>query len=387
MNTINRFIFIVCDNLLRFLIYSSATIIVVLLVIGNRDVVKQTIADSGAYEKFVPSVLDANKDQDSASSIPLDDPEVTRIINESFPPENLQTQTEAIVDSIFNWLDKKSDRVQFSVDFTANKNALGDKLSEYAFNRVAFLEICQTQPETFDPFTTNCRPYGYDIFEGQQIFADQIKSSEGFLGKTVLTEKELPKNKAGQNLFEQYSYAPNIFKWLKRAPLILGIATVFVCVFYVLNAPHRRKGVSRLGRTIVGNSATLIVTPFVFGVIIPQLTRDYSNELSGSSSEVLLNDIINTLVHRFDRLMILFGLWLMLIGFAVLVAERMTRPKTRYASVEKNAGLTSGIEKKKSNSPRGKLTTMTVPLQSSEVSATKKPKKIGKNSRYRKIPL
>jgi hypothetical protein len=366
-------------------VYGTATATVLVFVLGNRIDVKQTLVDSGAYDKFVPSIIESNKDN---KSIPLEDPEVKKIINQSFPPEKLRTETELIVDSIFDWLEGSKNSVSFSVDFTENKTMLGDQLSRYAFNGLAFKEECRSQPETFDPFTTTCRPYGYDIFEGEKRFAEQIKSSEGFLGKTVLTEQSLPKNKAGKSIFEEYYYAPIAYEWLIRAPWILGALTILTAIGYVVYLPNKRRGMVSLGKRIFFSSATLIATPILFSFVLPYFTNSYGNELGGSSSEVLLNDILSTLTRNFDRMMIIFGVWLMLIGLAIIVGERMTRPRTRYVGVEKRAGLTSSNERpKKQSSPRGTLNESTLPLQSSEVSVTKKAKKPRKNSKYRKIPI
>lgn len=385
MNLFKKLLFILSDNLLRILVYATATTAVLALVAGNRSLVKQTIAESGAYQKFVPSIIESNKDN---STIPLSDPEVVLIINKAFPPETLKNKTEDIVDSIFNWLEGKESEVIFTVDFTENKNQLGDKLSEYAFTNLAFKDTCETQPEYFDPFTSECRPYGYDIFKGETEFADQIKSTEGFLGQTVLTQASLPANKSGKTIFEQYSNAPVIYKWLMRAPWILGVMTIISAVSFVGYLPNKRRGVARLGKTISATSVTLIVTPLIFSVIIPQFSKSFQSEISGSSAEVLFNDIITSLTRSFDRMMIGFGVWLLLIGIAILLGEKMTRPKTRYSGVASRSGLTSSLEPaQKLASPRGKIKPATLPMQSSEISDTKKPKKQKKNSKYRKIPI
>jgi hypothetical protein len=248
--------------------------------------------------------------------------------------------------------------------------------------------VCAVQPEVFDPFTSTCRPGSFDIFQGQKDFADQIKSSDGFLGNTVLTENNLPKNKAGKNIFEEYSYAPRLYAWLKRAPYILGGFTLLASAGYIWSSPVRRKGLHKLGRGIIGNSATLIVTPFLFGFVIPWFSKSYTNELAGSGAEVLLNEIINAISRDFDSLMIWFGSLLLLLGVLIIVAEKMTRAHARYSGVEKKSGLSSSNEiHKKLASPRGKLATDTLPLQSSEVSVTKKAKATKKNTKYRKIPL
>lgn len=388
MFTFKKLIHFLCDVLLRFLVYTTATVTVLSIVLASPGRIKQAISSANAYKRFVPSIIDSNRDTKGASSIPLEDEKVVAIINESFPAYDLEQKGNVVIDSTYSWLIGSTPSVVFKVDFTDNKNKLGDKLSEYAFNNLAFKETCVIQPAEFDPFTSKCRPANFDIFEGQKEFARQIKSSDGFLGNTVLTDENLPKNKAGKNMFEQYYFAPQLYVWVRRGPLLLGTLTLLASAGYVWSAANRRKGTSRLGRGVMGNSATIIVTPFIFGFVVPWVSHNYSGELGGSSSEALLNDVVTAVSQDFDKLMIWFGVILFLVGLMIFIGERMTRQANKYASVEKKSGLlSSNGTRKKTSSPRGKLTHSTVPLQSSEVSSTKKAKLLKKNSKYRKIPL
>jgi hypothetical protein len=384
---LRKLVHFLCATLLRFLVYATATATVFLLIGGNSEHIKQAIDVSGAYKRFVPSIIESNQDTKVTSSIPLGDPEVVRIINEAFPPQDLKNKSSSIIDSVFAWLMGSTPNPTFSVDFTQNKNQLGDKLSEYAFTKLAFKDVCKVQPAEFDPFKSECRPAGFDIFQGQKDFAGQIKASSGFLGNTVLTDHNLPKNKTGKNIFEQYSYAPKMYAWLRRAPLILGGLTILASICYIWTDTNKRKGVMRLGRGVIGNSVTLIATPLIFGFIAPWVSRNYTNEIAGSSSEVLLNDIVTSISKEFDRYTIWFGAILLLAGLSIVIAEKMTRAKARYSGIEKSGLSSSNEAKKKPILPRGKLGPDSLPLQSSEVSLTKKAKLLKKNSKYRKVPL
>lgn len=388
MFSLKKLIHFICSTLLRFLVYATASTTVLFLIGGSSGYLKEAIEASGAYQRFVPSIIESNKENKDASSIPLSDPKIVAIINNAFPPSDLKSKSNDIIDNVFAWLRGEKSGVTFTVDFTANKSQLGDKLSEYAFTKLAFKDECKIQPAEFDPFTSECRPSNFDIFEGQEDFAQQIKSTEGFLGNTVLTEKNLPKNKAGKNIFEQYSYAPKLYHWLQKAPYILGALTIVASFGYVWSDSNKRKGFARLSKGIIGNSLTLIITPIIFGFIVPWVSKGYTTDLAGSSAEVLLNDIVNSVSREFDKLIIWFGAILLLVGFSMLTAEKMTRAKAKYSHVEKKAGLASsnGTQQKQS-SPRGRLSADTVPLQSSEVSVTKKAKAQKRNSKYRKVPL
>jgi hypothetical protein len=383
MKTLKRLVHFFSDILLRFLVYATVLSLVFLIVFGGSGHVKYLIESSGAYQKFVPSIIESNKEN---TSIPLDSPAVNRVINESFPSKDLQLAAETIIEATYAWLEGDVGRVEFSLDFTDNKEKLGDDLSEYAFTELAFKDTCRDNPKEFDPFTSPCRPANYDIFEGQKEFAKQIKSSDGFLGKTILTQDDLPKNKSGKSVFEQYPFAPRVFRLLKIAPYILAAATILCACAYVWSADNRRKAVHRLGRGIAGNSVTLIVSPFVFGYLLPWLTKGYKGNLEGSSAEVLLNDIVETVTREFDRLLIWFGSVLLLIGIAIILAERMTRRRMRYSGVDTKSGMQSSNELRQISS-EGRLSVGKVPVQSSEESKTKKPKARKKNSKYKKIPL
>ena len=384
MYKLKRFVLLISANLIRILLYTTATIFVVWLVFSDPARIKHDIKQSGAYEKFVPSIIDANKAPNSSSTIPLDDQDVVDIINKAFPPRDLERKTNIVVDGVYAWLKGNEENVKFSVDFSKNKSYLGDELSRLAFERIAFMDLCSQQPETFDPFTTDCRPPNYDIFAGQEEFATLIKSSQGFLGTTELNQDNLPKNKAGQNIFEQYYFAPRIYSWLHRLPFIFGGLSLMTIFGVLWASPFRRKALAKLGKNISGISLTLILTPLIFGYVIPWFTKNYSSGLGGSGAEVILNDILDAISKDFDRLMILVGSILLIIGVLIVLGEKMTRSQvSKYRGIKKRSGLASSNGK---ISEKG-LGKDIVPLQSSEAEKPPKPKSFKKSSRYKKIPL
>jgi hypothetical protein len=94
MKTLKRIVHFFSDVALRFLVYGNALSFALLIVFGGSGHVKHLIKESGAYQKFAPSIIESNKEN---TSTPLDSPGVNRVINEAFTPDDLRSAAEMII--------------------------------------------------------------------------------------------------------------------------------------------------------------------------------------------------------------------------------------------------------------------------------------------------
>ncbi len=369
---------------LRLVLFIGITLVCFALIATNPTHIKNLTKESGIYQGFVPAVINDTINRQPNSTVPLKDKLIQNDINNGFTPESLQRNTETVIDSTYLWLDGESQELKFEADFTKERQQTADNIAKTAFNRVKDLPVCFAVPPTFDPFTVGCQPPYTNLLNEQSILSTLIAGDEGILPKAVYTEKDLPKNSDGQYIYEKYSYAPSVFNWLKLSPYILGLILIILSFLIVILDRNKREGFRRLGAIYLGSGITLIITPIILSFIMPKLTDSVSfSTTSQDSVSSLTTNLANTITNDFYALLLNVSIQVIVIGAFILMAEKFTRPKSKYANAKFNSGLISSHAKKPSASENYKP--VNVPMQSSEESTRRKPKKT-RNKKYRKIP-
>lgn len=377
----------ISSYIIHILLFAAITMSAAVIVLGRPGQIENALIEANSYQSFIDDVIAANKQNQTETTIPFDDPEVVRIINDSFPSEDIRQATENLIDAVYQWLNGDKNTIDFTIDFTKNKQTLANELSSYAFNRLAGLSECGQYVATFNPFIDSCRPKGLDIEAEESKFAEKIFNDPNFLSDTTLTAANLPRSKEGKAIIEEYSNAPRLFQWFLRLPLILVLATIGSITLLISLSPRKLYAWQWLGKTLVTSSITLVITPVFFGFIVPNIVSSYQIGFSGGESQTYIDSAVNQLTRYFDILIITAGLFIATFGFVLLFITHVTNRKRGYRQVKVRSGLVTSIGKRKTASDVRFLSVETIPLQSSEVSETKKPKKTKKNKKYRTIPL
>jgi hypothetical protein len=354
------------------------------IIFGNRNNLEQSIKNTHAATRFVDAMISEMQKNNPQSSVPLNDPVIKGIIKNSFSENVIQTNSQAIIDGTYNWLEGKSKDVTFVVDFSGARDRLANEISSYAFNRLSAQPTCFAVPEQIDPFTAGCKPPFTDLAAEQQKFAETLKGSEGFLPKARFTEADLPKNKQGKKITEQFSYVPQLYSWARLMPYILPILILILGSLSVWLSPNKRKGFQQIGMALVGSGIALLITPILFVYVLPRFTQATQFSIGGSPTQQVFNDVSNNLTSEFYSLLINVSIQIVVIGMVIMLIERITRPHSLYSEVEKKAGMVSSNTKKRPSSSR-KFKPADLPLQSSEESTRRKPHRT-RNKKYRKIP-
>lgn len=376
----------ISSSLFRFSVFFGITIVSLALIITNPKHIKNTIADTHAYDNFVPGVIQdtikANKD----SSLPLNNPDIQKIIESAFSPTVIRHSTESVIDGIYAWLDGSTPQPTFNVDLTSQREAAADKIAAYAFHRLKNQPTCFAVPETIDPFTAGCQPPYTDLASEQQKLSEQIAGPEGILPKAKYNESDLPKNNAGIIVYKKYAGAPTYYSWLKASPWIVGVLFIFFSAAILILNKNRRRGIQQLGTTMIGSAVALLITPVIFNFILPKLSGSLSFGATTQASQEVIDKVISKLTSDFYSNIINISIQLLAIGVVILAAERFSRPSSAYSTAKQQAGLiSSDIKKPKSKGTKKKYLPSDVPIQSSEESKRHRPKR-QKNKKYRKIP-
>jgi hypothetical protein len=329
----------------------------------------------------VPAVIDENKKNPQTSkAFPFDDPKVTDIFTYAFPARDLKNSTETVLNATYDWLNKKTPTLRFSVDFTTNKRQYATSLADYAFTRLQGLPVCKQPPAEIDPLTATCKPTNIAFEESKKSYEEQIFISDSFLPKTVFTENDLPKNTHGQSIAQQYAFLPDVFIWLHRAPYIICAILTVLAVDFILLSSRKRRGIYSLSRILIGSGISIVIFPLFFNYIVPYFSKSFQFDFETVGTQKLFSEIFDELSRTMDLLFIAIGSSIAVLGFIIFAAERLSRPRTKYHNLEKESGLAVGI-KKPAPSPKSlknKLGSDNVPLQTSDGNTSKKVKSNGK---------
>ena len=85
-------------------------------VFGTSKNIKHALSGSGLYQSAVPAILSQQQNsQSGGNTVPLNQPQVKQIIENAFPPQFLQSQTEQAIDQIYAWANGKTPTLQFTV--------------------------------------------------------------------------------------------------------------------------------------------------------------------------------------------------------------------------------------------------------------------------------
>lgn len=375
---------IIFRTMLLLVVAATATVVIA----GSSSHLKGALIATKAYERFVPSILEANSAQSqSAQSIPLDDPNIKSIVNTAFPPEDLQKNAELVIDSIYSWLNGKTVTPAFRVDLTENKEKLATDLGNHAVYRLSQQPVCTVLPAQINPFTANCQPDGFNAVIQAEPLIEQIAQSPGLLPKTVFTAEDLPKVKSGKVITERYNYAPRLFKLLQWSPWIFGFILLLSGGAIVLLNRNKRIGLYRTGFEILSNGLLFMASPIIFGYAVPAISKNIDlPQSSGAGVQGILNDVTRYYTGYFDNFFINAGIYFALAGLLAIFTAKALQVYSGYHSVEEKAGLVNSNAARPHRQGKEILTYREVPIQSSETSVVSVTPKQTSGKKYRTIP-
>lgn len=339
MNGIKAFGRVTSSGLFKLSLLLFAILLPVVLVFGKADTIKQTLQGSGIYSSAIDSALDsATKNASKDNSLPFDDPQVRAVVKKAVPPEQIQSWSEQIIDSLYKWLNGSGTNPPINLDFSAVKQNLAGGLGDYAVARAKTLPMCttvqlrqlQAEGGKLDALKAVCVPKGFDIESLRATVQQEVLGNSDFLSKTSVTAADLPKNEQGKTVFEQASITRTVYQWAKITPYIwAGLAIVSAGILFALH-DKRRRGLYVIGRTFVGVGIFIVIAGVVTrylisqatsptGIVVKQVHGDFQSTVIFIAKN-LGNDLNNTYLY--------VGVAYMVLGALVLHGLHLTKPKT-----------------------------------------------------------
>ncbi len=344
-----------CRSLLRFSLLMILLLVVVLSLIGSSKPLKDSLVKSHIYDNFVNFVLDKadQSNQNTSNDVPLNDPAIRSIIKQAFTPTELRSVSEQFLDGTYHWLDGRSTQPDFRVDLSSNKQVIANGVGMHAAERLKSLPPCQSIPSgDIDPFKIDCRPPGVNLSTEQQQLTSQVLNNQDFLPNPVITADTIPKNEKGRTFSEQFKALPKVFHWLKLAPWILGTFSVLLAAAIIYLYQKRRDGWRAVGKISLYDGAIVFVTSLLFGKILPRFINALQPNFQSNTVGPSLNSFIKAIIDKSTNSSLVVSGVFIAIGTAILLTERMTRPKTALEKAKTEAGKPSEPIKETKETPQ-----------------------------------
>ncbi|MES2971733.1 MAG: hypothetical protein V4702_05425 [Patescibacteria group bacterium] len=335
MDIIKKIGRVFASYLLRFTLLALAIIVGLIAVFGTPGPIKKALENSGIYDSFIDNILKESQKQQTAGDIPVERQEVVVAAKTAFQPDFLRGSTEDVIDSTYDWLNKKASKPEFRIDLTGPKQKFVNSLGDYAVERAKSLPACTLQQlielrSTVDPFNAPCLPAGLTAESLRSQVVDEVNSQDEFLKESVITADHLGGNEQGSKPFEQATQIPEAFYWMKLAPMLLAVISILSAAMLVYFHDNRRRGLRSVGMSLMGTGVFLAVFSGLLSFLFGQ-----ANKPGGSFGKAINNEFQQTALSVIGSLSGTYGLSLMIVGgiYGILGAIiwytlKRTEPKT-----------------------------------------------------------
>ncbi len=293
--------------------------------IGEPQLAKDLLHKSGIYTAIIPSQLaETQKANTSLAGIPLDNPEIQKLLGSSLDAAKIEAEGDKAVDGIYAWLQGTSDKPQIKISATPDQQSLATSLGELAAKHARALPTCSPQGSmaseiATDPFSATCLPIGLTPETVKGLVTGEISTNPALAAETTVTEDDLTLSN-GKTITNTFSAAPIWYQRAQMLPLYLVIAAS-VCAVLLLLILGVKRGVRSVGKHLFVVGVTLAIcavlvawaTNWLFEALTP---KGISPDLASAIAK------LSALFHDgFRNNIVVLSLFLIGAGAVILVAS------------------------------------------------------------------
>jgi hypothetical protein len=298
-----------------------------LFMVFNAPNLKDTLKEQGTYDKIVPAVLStATYSPEAVGQLPLNEPWVKDATQKAFPASDLEQKGNTAIDGTFNWLEGKTDKPGFTLDFTNNKQNLGTEIGKATENRLAALPRCGLNnfPDSIDAFKLSCLPPGYSASAlGSQVSSDIVKD-QTFLKNPVISSDKFtfnPETTANKvNPLDQLSGLRTFYQHRQLYMWLLPFLTVFCAVLGYFLATNRYRALKRLTRSFMASGVGLLIFALFLGFGIDHITKLAAGD---TVTKEIAGPLLRDLAHQARMIYLVFAV----IGIVLAIIISLLRRK------------------------------------------------------------
>lgn len=309
----------------------------------DRNNIKTTLKEEQVYTKLVPTLLATARDNnattvtiDGVGQLPLQEEWVNQAAQSAFPANDLEQKGNTIVDATFDWLEGKNDSLQFQLDFTQNKQQLGEAIGTYAEQRMTSLPRCtgnEGLATEFNAFTSPCAPPQAVVNPAtlKATIAQQVAADQDFLKDPIVTPQTISADpNLGQpstSLDQTSSSATPAYSYKTWFLWLLPISTLAFAALGIYLAKDKTKALRRLGFGLIAVSVSLLLMALVIG-------WGFKAALGEAQSDHLMTDILTPVLTNLaqearNTYMIFTLIALTGIIICFTVAKRLSVPRVK----------------------------------------------------------
>ncbi len=317
MQFLRKLLLVLIAPIFTIVLYVTAIDVGFVHTASQPTTIKKILSDSGIYTSVVSGLLDQSKHvSNGGKDVSLSDPVVRDAAEKTFSPQFIQKNTETVIDSTYRWLDGKTPLPDFQIDLTPVKADFATNVAQGLADKLAKLPACTGAVDlsSFDAQTAACLPRGVNPTSEVASVKNDILSGKGFLDHPVITADSIKSKAGGPSVFaDKLKKAPDSYQKAKKTPAALMALTALLAVAIIFISTSRRKGIRRVGITMLSVGIFMLV--FAWGVnkainqkLIPSIKFD----------NVVLQDKVKTLVKdatkEIDKTYWQFGIGYTVIG-------------------------------------------------------------------------
>ena len=234
--------------------------------IGQPEQANEILDKSGIYQAVIPAqVADTQKANPSLEGVPLDNPEIQKILATSLDAKKLETEGSKAVSAIYAWLEGKSDKPQIDISIMANQQSLAAAAGDYAAKYAASLPACAEGEADYAafaarPLEARCLPAGASPEMVKGSVSEAVATNPALGTSTQLTEDDI-KLTNGKTIMDSFNAAPVWYQRGKLLPLITSV-TALICILLLFIILKPARGMKSAGKHLLSVGITFAVIAF-----------------------------------------------------------------------------------------------------------------------------
>lgn len=316
--------------------------------IRNKEAVKGWFTSSRFYDRVFDVALEqinSKKDENKGNtsngdggfgSIPTDDADIQATAKQAFNAAFLQKNVEGVVDSIYNWLDGKTNDLSFKIDLTESKQTLANGFGSYVSKRAATLPVCQAGAlqGDFDGFTSPCRPRALSASQAGSEFTQKLMTGD-FLKDPIISSDSIKlKSKDGVEVplgrQEQATMFRSAYQRTEQLPIALAVAALLLIAGIVFLSATRLGGVRKIGVILTINGVLFAIVYFGLGFVYNKGKEQALTSTSSTAKQTnLMLDFVGAILHDVKAVFLNFAVAYIVLAVACFVAIRIYKKRNK----------------------------------------------------------